>query len=89
MHNNGEFINYELYRFTLNCQFSYVTYFRINKMPIKMQKALFIEMCNIINKINMKLKPDENFITKNMEKSLKRQYFYLWKYTSILLNILK
>lgn len=89
MHNNGESINYELYRFTLNCQFSYVTYFRINKMPIKMQKALFIEMCNIINKINMKLKPDENFITKNMEKSLKRQYFYLWKYTSILLNILK
>ena len=54
-----------------------------------MQKNAFIIMCDIINKLGLNLKDNENFITKNVEKSFKTHNFYLWKYTSIILNFLK
>lgn len=82
-------ISYELYLFTLNCQFSYIVYYRIKKMDINIQKNIFIIMCDIIKKMNLNTNKKESFLTKNIEKSFKNQNFQLWKYTSIILNFLK
>ena len=85
---NIEF-TYELYRFTIECQLSYITYNRIKGNKKKIQKKIFYEACNIVRKLEKSLMKNEDIILKNIERSLKRQNFVLWKYSSEVLNLIR
>lgn len=81
--------DYELYRYTIACQLSYITYNRIKYNSKKFQKKIFEEICEFYKKLDFKLLESEGFIIKNIETSFNYNNFALWKMTSIVLNFLR
>ena len=86
MKKNNYEIDYDIVKFMINCQFSYVTYGRIKNMDIEVQKAVFEKICDYFKNINITMNKKESFITKTLEKSIRTKNFYLWKETSKLIN---
>jgi glycosyltransferase involved in cell wall biosynthesis len=86
MKNNDIDIDYDMYKFIINCQFSYVTYGRIKNMDKDFKIYVFLEMCRVFEKIQMELDNSECFISKNLEKSLREKNYILWYETSKLIN---
>lgn len=87
MNVNNIKIDYEVYKFILNCQFSYVTYGRIKDMDEQIQRFVFFKLCTYIDEIKSELNKNENIITQNLDKSLKTKDFELWKLSSKIINL--
>ena len=82
MKRNNINIDYDIVKFMLNCQFSYVTYERIQEMDIEIQKAVFEKICDYFQNLNISINKKESCFTKNIEKSIKTRNFKLWFETS-------
>ena len=87
MKKNGIKIDEDIYKFLINCQFSYIMYGRIKNMDDDIKKKLFIKTCSYIEQINIDDSKINNILSRNIIKSFKTKNYKLWEYSSKILNI--